>query len=154
MTMLDWVLVILWGGIALSGFWKGAVRVVFGVGGVAVGLWLAIAVGAEVAAALLPHVGMQWLAAALGRILPLVLAVLLFGAAGWGIERTLKAMHLGWANHCLGAALAAVVGGTLIGLLLVLSLGISPQWAEICREALLFPYFVDLAELVFGAAAA
>jgi uncharacterized membrane protein required for colicin V production len=152
MTVLDWVLVVIWGGIALSGFWKGAVKVVFGVGGLAVGLWLALAVGAEVAAALEPHVPLEWLSAALGRALPLVLSVLLFAAAGWGIERTLKALHLGWANHLAGAALAAVVGGVLLGVLLVLSLGISPQWAELCREAKLFPYLVDLAELVFGAA--
>ena len=29
MTLIDWVLVIVWAGIALSGFWKGAVRIVF-----------------------------------------------------------------------------------------------------------------------------
>lgn len=151
MTVLDWVLVVIWGGVALGGFWKGAVRVVFGIGGLAVGIWLAIAVGADIALALEPHVAPEWLAAALGRVLPLLLAVLLFTAAGWGIERTMKALHLGWANHLLGAVLAGVVGGVLIGALLVLSLGISPAWADLCRQSLLFPYFVELAEIVFGA---
>lgn len=151
MTALDWVLVVLWGGVALSGFWKGAVRLVFGLGGLVVGVWLALAVGADLAIALGAHVEPHWIAAALGRVIPVLSALLLFGLAGWGIDRTLKAMHLSWLNRLLGAGLAAVVGAVLLGVLLVMSLGISPAWAEMCRESLLFPYFVELSQLVFGA---
>lgn len=150
MTPLDWVLVVLWGGVALSGFWKGAVRLVFGIGGLAVGVWLAVAVGSDLAIALAGHVEPQWIAAALGRVIPVLAALLLFGLAGWGIDRTLKAMHLSWLNRLLGAGLAALVGAVLLGVLLVLSLGISPEWAEVCRESLLFPYLVELSQLVFG----
>ena len=150
MTVLDWVLVVILGGITLSGFWKGAVRVVFGLGGLAVGIWLMIAAGADLAVALEAYITPVWLAAVAGRALPLLLAVLLFTAAGWGIERTLKALRLGWANHLLGAILTGAVGCVLVGLLLVLSLGISPKWADVCRDSLLFPYFVEVAELVFG----
>ena len=150
MTVLDWVLLALWGGIALSGFWKGAVKIVFGVGGIAVGLWLALAVGAELGVALTEYLSPDWLAAAAGRVLPVIAALLLFSLAGWGIDRTLRAMRLGFLNRLLGAALAGVVGGVVLGLLLVLSLGISPEWAALCRESKLFPYLADLAELVFG----
>lgn len=150
MTVLDWILVVLWGGVALSGFWKGAVRLVFGIGGLVAGIWLAIAIGQDLGIALAEHVAPSWIAAALGRALPVLAALLLFGLAGWGIDRTLKAMHLGWLNRVLGAGLAAVVGAVLLGVLLVLSLGISPAWAELCRESLLFPYFVELSQLVFG----
>ncbi|MCD4747867.1 MAG: CvpA family protein [Thermoanaerobaculales bacterium] len=153
MTVLDWVLVVLWGGIALSGFWKGAVRIVFGIGGVVVGLWLALAVGGDLAIIFSESLSPAWLAAAAGRLAPVLAALLLFTLAGWGIERTLKAMHLGFLNRFLGAALAGVVGGVLLGLLLVLSLGVSPEWAALCRDSFLFPYLVDLAELVFGAIA-
>ncbi len=150
MTPLDWVLVVLWGGVALSGFWKGAVRLVFGIGGLVVGIWLAIAIGHDFGLVLAGYVAPFWIAAALGRVVPVLGALLLFGLAGWGIDRTLKAMHLGWLNRLLGAALAAVVGAVLLGVLLVLSLGISPQWAEMCQESLLFPYLVELSQLVFG----
>lgn len=150
MTPLDWVLVILWGGVALSGFWKGAVRLVFGIGGLVLGIWLAVAIGHDLAIALAAHVAPSWVAAALGRVIPLLAALLLFGLAGWGIDRTLKALHLGWLNRLMGAALAGVVGAVLLGVLLVLSLGISPQWAELCQESLLFPYFVELSRWVFG----
>jgi len=150
MTPLDWVLVVLWGGVALSGFWKGAVRLVFGIGGLVVGIWLAIAIGHDLGFVLAEHVAPLWIASALGRVLPVLAALLLFGLAGWGIDRTLKAMHLGWLNRLLGAGLAAAVGAILLGVLLVLSLGISPQWAEMCQESLLFPYLVELSQLVFG----
>ncbi len=151
MTVLDWILVVLWGGVALSGFWKGAVRLVFGIGGLVVGIWLAIAIGQDLGNVLAGHIAPSWIAAALGRVLPVLAALLLFGLAGWGIDRTLKAMRLGWLNRLLGAGLAAVVGAILLGVLLVLSLGISPEWAELCQESLLFPYFVELSQLVFGA---
>lgn len=150
MTPLDWGLVIVWGGIALSGFWKGAVKLIFGFGGLLFGLWLSFSAGPDLGAALSAHVQPVWAASILGFLLPVLCCVFLFWLAGWGIERTLKALHLGWANRLLGAGLAAVVGGVLLGLLLVVSLGLSPGWAEMCRESLLFPYLVDLAELVFG----
>ena len=38
MTFLDWVLVVVWAGITLGGFFKGAIRIVFGLGGVALGI--------------------------------------------------------------------------------------------------------------------
>ena len=47
MIFLDWVLLVLWLGITLSGFWKGAVRIVFGIGGFVVGLWLALVAGSQ-----------------------------------------------------------------------------------------------------------
>ena len=46
MTPLDWVLVVVWLGLTLGGFWKGAVRIIFGGGGLAAGLWLAVVAGA------------------------------------------------------------------------------------------------------------
>jgi uncharacterized membrane protein required for colicin V production len=149
MTILDWVLVVVWVGVSLSGFWKGAVKLVFGLGGLAVGLWLAFAIGDDLALHLESSVPQAWIAATLGALLPILAAVVLFSAAGWGIDRTLKALKLGWANRLAGAALAGATGGVLMGFLLVLSFGISPEWAEMCRESMLVPYFVDLADFVF-----
>ena len=47
MTVVDWVLVVVWLGLALGGFWKGAVRLIFGGGGLAAGVWLAVVSGAD-----------------------------------------------------------------------------------------------------------
>ena len=33
MTVVDWVLVVVWLGLTLGGVWKGAVRIIFGGGG-------------------------------------------------------------------------------------------------------------------------
>jgi len=150
MHALDWVLLVLWAGIMLSGFWKGAVRLVFGIGGLIAGIWLAVSIGADLTVRLEHSIHTLWLATLCAYLLPVLLAVLIFTLAGWGIERTLKALHLGWANRLMGAVLAGGAGALLLGIFLVLSLGLSPQWREICRESLFFPYLSRLADVFFS----
>jgi len=86
MTVVDWVLVVVWLGLTLGGFWKGAVRIIFGGGGLAAGLWLAVVAGADAQAALEGVIGIPWLSAIAGRILLVVLCTGLALLAGWGIE--------------------------------------------------------------------
>lgn len=144
MSLLDWALILVWLGVTLSGFWKGAVRLVFGGGGLVAGLWLAVAVGGEVAIQLQNLVGWPWVAAVLGRVLPLIVCVLAALAAGWGIERTLKALHLGWLNRLCGAGLAAVVGGVLLALFLTSAVRLSPTWRSWSEHSLLAPRLLEL----------
>ena len=63
MTVVDWVLIVVWLGLALGGFWKGAVRIIFGGGGLVAGVWLAVVAGADAQAALEGVLGIPWLAA-------------------------------------------------------------------------------------------
>jgi len=151
MTPLDWILLILWAGITASGFWKGAVRLVFGLGGLAAGIWLALLFAGELASRLDGFIRPHWLAAICAWILPVLIATLIFTLAGWGIERSFKALHLGWANRLLGASLAGFAGALLLGLLLVFSLGLSPEWRDLCSRSLFFPYLSRLADFFFGA---
>jgi uncharacterized membrane protein required for colicin V production len=130
MTILDWVLVVVWAGIALAGFWKGAIRLVFGLGGIALGIWLALAIGDELALAIGRGVGHPWLATGLGYLLPVVVAAALCMLAGWGMERTLEAAKLGCLNRLLGAALAGVVAAVVLALVLLTAVGLSPQVAR------------------------
>ena len=102
MTVVDWVLIVVWLGLTLGGFWKGAVRIIFGGGGLAAGLWLAVIAGADAQAALEGVIGIPWIAAVGGRVLLVLLCTGLALLAGWGIEHTLKALHLGWVNRLLG----------------------------------------------------
>ena len=92
MTVLDWALLVVWLGITLSGFWKGAVRIVFGIGGSIAGLWLALALGGDAAALLA-----GWLVGGLarGRARP--------GAAGRRLHRPLPGRRLGDPPHARGA---------------------------------------------------
>ena len=127
----------------LGGFWKGAVRIVFGGGGLIVGLWLAIVAGGDAAAALESLIGIEWLAEALGRLL-IVVACVLFGIlAGWGIERTLKALHLGWLDRLCGAALAGVTGMLLLSVFLVTAMRLSPTFEELADSSLLAPRLME-----------
>ena len=153
MTLLDWIILIVWVGVALSGFWKGAIRIVFGVGGFIAGVGLAAAVGAELELRLAQTISVHWLAVVLARLLPLVVCVLLAVLAGWGLERTLKALHLGWLNRLAGAALAGVLAALLLGVLLGTAAGISPTWAGYCERSVLAPRLMAIVGLARGAEA-
>jgi uncharacterized membrane protein required for colicin V production len=151
MTVVDWVLVVVWLGLALGGFWKGAVRLIFGGGGLAAGVWLAVVSGADAQAALEGVIGIGWIAAILGRVLLVVLCTGLAVIAGWGIEQTLKAMHLGWVNRVLGAALAGLVAAFLLGLVVIVAIQFSPDLARLCRESQVAQYLLWLSETLLGA---
>ena len=151
MTVVDWVLIVVWLGLTLGGFWKGAVRIIFGGGGLAAGLWLAVVAGADAQAALEGVVGIPWLSAVLGRILLVILCTGLAVLAGWGIEHTLKEMHLGWVNRLLGAALAGLVAAFLLGLLVIIAIQFSPELARLCRESQVAQYLLWLSEMLLGA---
>ncbi len=147
MTALDWVILVLWLGVALSGFWKGAIRIVFGVGGFVAGVWLALAIGPGLESRLGAVAGQEWLGVVLARLLPLVACVVLAVLAGWGIERTLAALRLGWLNRLAGAALAGALAALLMGVLLATASGLSPAWAGYCRRSVLAPRLIGLVGL-------
>ena len=148
MNVLDWGLLIVWLGLALCGFWKGAVRLVFGVGGAIFGMWLAWVTGPDLALRVQQYVGPPWLATTLAYLLPFLLSVALCGAAGWGLERTMTALRIGWLNRLVGAVLAGTSAAILLTLLLVTASQISPAWATLCEQSLLAPYLLALLESV------
>jgi len=137
MTVLDWVLVVVWTGITLGGFFKGAIQIVFGLGGVALGLWLSVVVGPDLAVTLTGLVNSEWLTLGMAYLLPLVVVALLCLLAGWGMEKTLEALKLGCLNRLLGAALAGTTAAVVLAVLLVTAVRLSPELAEIEERSVL-----------------
>lgn len=137
MTVLDWVLVVVWTGITLGGFFKGAIRIVFGLGGVALGLWLSVVVGPDLAVGLTGRFNSEWLTLGLAYLLPLLVVALLCLLAGWGMEKTLEALKLGCLNRLLGAALAGTAAAVVLAVLLVTAVGLSPELAAIEERSVL-----------------
>ena len=151
MSVLDWVLIVVWLGLALGGFWKGAVRIIFGGGGLIAGLWLAVVAGDDAQAFFDGIVGVPWLSAVLARLGLVLLCVGLALLAGWGIEHTLKALHLGWMNRLLGAGLAAAIAALLLGLLVIVAIQFSPELARLCHESVVAQYLLWASESLLGA---
>ena len=151
MTLLDWVLLIVWLGLTLGGFWKGAVRLIFGGGGLVAGVWLAVVAGDDSQGDFVFFLGIPWLSAVLGRLLLVLLCGGLALLAGWGIEHTLTAMRLGWLNRLLGAALAGAVAAILLGFVVVVAIQFSPELAALCRESQVAQYLLWLSEAMLGA---
>ena len=137
MTILDIVLVIVWAGITLGGFFKGAIRIVFGLGGVALGIWLSVVVGPDLAVSLTGLVNSEWLTLILAYLLPLVVVALLCLLAGWGMEKTLEALKLGRVNRFLGAALAGAAAAAVLAMLLVTAVRLSPELAAMEERSVL-----------------
>ena len=151
MSVLDWVLIVLWSGLALGGFWKGAVRIIFGGGGLLAGVWLAVIAGANAQAALEGVIAVPWLAAILGRLLLVLLCTGISLLAGWGIEHTLTAMHLSWLNRLFGAVLAGAVAAVFLGMVVIVAIQFSPELAELCRESVVAGYLLMISEFLLGA---
>lgn len=152
MTFLDWAIFLVWLGIALSGFWKGAVRIVFGLGGLVAGVWLAVVAGPEAELALQSMVGVDWLAAGLARLVAVLFCLLLCLVAGWGIEKTVAALHLGWLNRLAGAVLAGAVAVVLLAILVGTAARLSPRWGDWSQGSSLSPRLERVWELVAGPA--
>lgn len=137
MTILDIVLVVVWAGITLGGFFKGAIRIVFGLGGVALGIWLSVVVGADLAMSLTGLVNSEWLTLIMAYLLPLVVVSLLCLVAGWGIEKSLEALKLGCLNRFLGAGLAGAAAAAVLAILLVTAVKLSPELAAMEERSIL-----------------
>jgi uncharacterized membrane protein required for colicin V production len=151
MTILDWVLIVFWVGLTLGGFWKGAVRLIFGGGGLVAGVWLAIVAGADAQAALEGVMGAGWIAAVLGRLLLVLLCTGLSLLAGWGIEHTLTSLKLGWVNRLFGACLAGFVAAVFLGMVVVVAIQFSPDLAKVCGQSTVAQYLLWLSEKLLGA---
>ena len=150
MTLLDWTILIIWAGFTLSGFWKGAVRIVFGIGGLIVGVWMALALGETVEIWLLDIINIDWLAAVFGRIIPCVCCVMIFLISGWGLDRTLQALHLKFLNRALGALLAGCIGALLLGIFLITAIEMSADFAAISKNSILAPLLIEGWHAVVG----
>ncbi len=148
MSVLDVVLLIVLVGVFFSGFWKGAIRIVFSIGGFAGGLVLAVAAGPALEVQLRPLTGPVWVAVALSRILPVLVCLVLGFVAGWGLERTLRALHLNWINRLAGAVVAGMLGALVLGIILQAGAQLSQPWARVCRHSRLAPVLMRVPALV------
>jgi uncharacterized membrane protein required for colicin V production len=137
MTVLDWVLVVVWAGITMGGFFKGAIRIVFGLGGLALGIWLAVVVAPDLALALTGRFNSEWLILGLAYLIPFAIVSVLCLLAGWGMEKTLEGLKLGCVNRGLGALLAGSVAAAVLAALLVTAVRLSPEVASMQERSVL-----------------
>jgi uncharacterized membrane protein required for colicin V production len=142
MTALDWIVLLVWTGITLGGFWKGAVRIVFGVGGLLLGVWLAIMLGPEATDWWRQWLGNGWAATVLGHAGLALAAVAVCLLAAWGVDRTVSALKLGWLNRIAGAAVAGVAAALVLALAVAAAVRVSPVCRELSQRSLLVPRLI------------
>ncbi len=144
MTALDVAILVVWGGLALTGFWKGALRIVLGIGGAVAGLWVAAAAAPGVERWVSARVVAGWPAAVLAYLAPFLATVAVALLAAWGLERTLAALHLRWLDRLAGAVVVGLAGAVVLGAVLSLGAAASPGLRRACERSTLAPVLMEL----------
>jgi uncharacterized membrane protein required for colicin V production len=121
---------------------------VFGLGGLVAGIWLAAVAGAEAQSVVAGVVGVDWVAAVLARMLLVIACLTLCLIAGWGIEKTLEALHMGWLNRLAGALLAGLVGVVLLAVIVGVAARVSPDWEDWTEDSVLTDSLEEVWEVV------
>jgi uncharacterized membrane protein required for colicin V production len=114
------------------------------------GIWLAAMAGADAQALVAGVIGVDWMAAVLARLGLVLTCLLLCLIAGWGIERTLEGLHMGWLNRMAGALLAGVVGIILLSLVVGVADRLAPQWDDWTEQSLLTDQLESVSDLMMG----
>lgn len=119
----------------LFGFWRGAIRLTFGVLGLIAGVILAGRFSDSLAGEFWPN-GHVWASAAAYALI-LVVSVVLASMLGWLLARFANIILLGWADRLGGLLLGATIGALVCTLGLALAVWAVPATEEaICESTL------------------
>lgn len=123
MNSVDLIIIGLVAVLALMGMRSGLLRPISGIGGLAIGVLLALQHSADVASALVDQIDgdLPRKAVAFAGIVVLSVAAARLGA--WGGKRLLETVSLGWIDHAAGATAGAVLGLALAGTGTYLAIG-------------------------------
>jgi membrane protein required for colicin V production len=126
--------------------WKGFVRDVFSLVGIAGGFFLAARFYPHVAGWLRAWVGTPWVAALVGCVVVFLATFLGVSLVGRMLGRSLKLIHLGWLDRTAGFGFGLVKGAILcMGLVLALA-SILPSRTPILAESRLAPVLIRAAK--------
>jgi membrane protein required for colicin V production len=155
MNVLDWIILIILG--VSTGFsaWKGFVRDLFSLIGLAGGALGATHFYPAGQSILETWLTASWFAAALSWIIIFLIVYVAAIALGRLVRASLAGLQLGWLDRTTGLLFGAVKGGLLsIGLVMVLTIFFAPE-AAIIKGSRLAPRLIevagDLAGMVPGA---
>lgn len=140
MTLIDWVIVTVLAIAALVGLWQGFVRSVCALGGLVLGLEVAVWNYHRAAAFLLPVVRSQALANTLGFLLLAVAIMVATGLLGAMLAKAFHLLGLGWIDALAGAAFGFLQGVLLVTICILATLAFFPK-APWLAESTLSPLF-------------
>ena len=123
MNVVDLVIIVSLGLLALVGFKGGIIRPASGIGGVVLGVIVGLNYQAQMAALLAPHISGNVLPRLAGFVILAVLSFALVKAAAFAVTSSLPKFKLGRADHIAGALGGVVVGVLLLGTLIYLAIG-------------------------------
>ena len=130
--------------LVLFGAYRGLVRIALGLGGLVVGLILALRWEGAVSRWVRPLVDSDLWAPLLAFVGVVVAVVLAFLVASWTLRHLLRAAHLIWLDRLLGAAAGLVCASLLAGALAVLLASDLPAGSRFLAHSRLAPYTLQI----------
>lgn len=137
MNWVDWIVLGIVGVSILTGLMKGAVRTVFSLAGLAVGLFVASRESGALGIVLSRVVSPRY-AAVLAFLLIFLGIGLVFALAGWLLRKAIEKLLLTWLDRVAGGALGLLRGAVIVGVLALAVEGFGGLRAA--RNARTYPY--------------
>lgn len=133
----------------LIGFKTGVIRVVFTLGGIGLGVWLAMQYYSTLAAVLTGFIEDVNIANAAGFAVIVIGTIVFAWVASTFVKKILSFILLGWVDNVIGAGVGLLMGASVVTAgLYVLSI-IPGQGARI-ESSSLAPYFADIIPTILG----
>ncbi len=147
MNWVDWILIAIVGASFLAGLWRGAVRTVFSLAGLAVGFWLAAKESGALALIL-----ERWMSPSVAAAVAFLFVFLGVGVvaalAGWLLRKALEKMAMSWVDRLAGAAFGLARGLAIVGVLALAVEGVGGFGAT--RASVTYPWALRSGAVLLG----
>ncbi|MCH7745853.1 MAG: CvpA family protein [Chloroflexi bacterium] len=130
MNIVDFIILGAVGLVALLGLKAGFLKPVSGIGGLILGVMVAIQQHGEVAALLVGYIDKELWRNVAGFIAVVLVATLVTRAVAFMVKKLLSALALGWADHVVGAVGGAALGLVIVSTALVIASGVDNANAQ------------------------
>lgn len=126
MNVFDFAILVIVGGLAVLGFWRGFIKEVLETVGVAVSAYLAFLLFPSLRSAIGLGESASWYNKAAVFLLIFVVLMVVFSILGALARKFVRSINLGMYDHLLGLVLGALKGGILIAVLATLAGFVGP----------------------------
>lgn len=147
MNLLDIVIIVIVGSSFVLSLFRGAIKEVFSIGSVIVGFLIANHTYWYMAGLLMPFVHHEPLSTVIGYAVVFVGCSMGVRLIGVFIEKVVRQIMLGWADHLLGAVFGFIKGCLIVSVIVMLMTTLMPG-NKVFQESRLAPYIISTVDLM------
>lgn len=148
MNPLDIVIIVILGFCLIRGIFRGIVKELASIVGVAAGLYGAYTYYSDISGLLSRWISDPGYCSILGFLVIFCLVLILVGALGVLIKYVLKIAHLGWFDRICGAGFGFIKGILIVSVIIFMLTTFLPKGASVIRDSLLTPHVMMISEKI------